>query len=130
MKTQEKHIQEIIDHAIMGMENISEGQEAADLHHQLFNMDYFIVGYYDAEQFLIKGPGVFNAIEEIKNYEQSNFGEVNTDFSSSEKVVNMYAYIKGEEVLAEVKHLQNVWDKKLTKADIKAIVKELKAMKN
>ena len=30
-----------------------------------------------------------------------HFGEVNTDFSNSEKVVNMYAYIVGEEVVSE-----------------------------
>ena len=44
---------------------------------------------------------MFNIIETIRDYEKSNFGEVNTDFSSSEKVVNMYAYIVGEEVVQE-----------------------------
>jgi len=130
MKTQEKHIQQIIEHAICKMERISEGQHAIDLHNELFNMDYFIIDHYDAEQFLINGPGIFAAIEEIKEYKNSNFEEVSTDFSSAEKVVNMYAYIKGEEVLADVKRLQKVWDKRLSNADIKAITKELKAMLN
>ena len=31
-----------------------------------------------------------------------NFGEVYTDLSSSEKVVNMYAYIIGEEILYDL----------------------------
>jgi len=70
-----------------------------DLHHHAFNMDYFIVGYARSEHWL--GNQVFNVIETIRDYEESNFGEVTTDFSSSEKVVNMYAYIVGEEVVQE-----------------------------
>jgi hypothetical protein len=117
---------EIVNHAIDNMVNINEGINACDLHSKLFNEDYFIVGYYKAEQFLINGPGIFNAIEEIKEYEKSNFGEVNTDFSSSEKVANMYAYIQGEELLNNCPTVQKKWDKELTKLDIKKITKELK----
>jgi hypothetical protein len=120
-------LNQIIQHGLDNMESIQEGQDASELHHQLYNMDYFIIGYYQAEQFLVNGPGVFNAIGEIQEYEKSNFGEVTTDCGSSEKVANMYAYIKGEEVLQNCPTLQKVWDKKLTKANIKAIIKELKA---
>lgn len=128
MKTLKNNgLNQIIEHGLNNMERIQEGQEAIDLHHELYNMDYFIIGYYNAEQFLINGPGIFAAIEEIKEYEQRNFGEANTDFSSSEKVANMYAYIKGEEILGNCPTLQKVWDKRLTKANIKAIIKELKA---
>ena len=38
-----------------------------------------------------------NAIK--KEYEEDNFGEVNTDLSSEESVVNMYTYIVGEHLL-------------------------------
>jgi len=37
----------------------------------------------------------------VQQYEQDNFGEVTTDLSSSEAVVNMYAYIVGEAVVSE-----------------------------
>jgi len=57
-----------------------------------------------------------------------NFGEVSTDLSSSEKVVNMLYYILGEEVLSEVNHLNSVWDNYLTDKDINKIIKELKAL--
>ena len=70
-----------------------------DIHHHAFNTDYFIIGYYQAKQWCC--DEVFNIIETIRDYEKSNCGEVNTDFSSSEKVVNMYAYIVGEEVVQE-----------------------------
>ena len=43
-------------------------------------------------------------IETIREYEESNFGEVTTDFSDSEKVVNMYTYIVGEQVVSEWLH--------------------------
>jgi len=74
-----------------------------ELHNQFYNQDYFIIGYFDAEQWLSKYPGIFNAIEVIKEYEQSNFGEVSTDLSCSEKVCNMFTYIIGEELLNSLK---------------------------
>ncbi|GAI78565.1 unnamed protein product, partial [marine sediment metagenome] len=40
-----------------------------------------------------------NFIGEIQEYENNNFGEVNTDLAQAEKVVNMYVYILGEEIL-------------------------------
>ena len=70
-----------------------------DLHHHCFNTDYYIIGRYKATQWL--GDQVFNVIDHIKNYEKDNFGSVNTDFSESEKVVNMYVYIIGEEIVAD-----------------------------
>ena len=73
-------------------------QHISDLHHYLLNEDYFIIGYFKAEQWL-KKDSVFNAIETIREYEESNFGKVSTDLSSSESVANMLAYILGEEIL-------------------------------
>ena len=43
----------------------------------------------------------FDVINFIKDYEQDNFGEIYTDFSSPEKVVNMYTYIIGEEIVQD-----------------------------
>lgn len=126
--TQTTHNPELVQYAIDGLDNVSSGVYACDLHNELFNTDYFIIGYYPAEQWLIKHVGIFAAIEEIKEYEQDNFGQVSTDFSSSEKVVNMYAYIKGEEILADCPTLQKKWNDRLTDNDIKKIRKELKAL--
>tara|TARA_R100001440_G_scaffold30076_1_gene48372 strand:- start:193 stop:579 length:387 start_codon:yes stop_codon:yes gene_type:complete len=69
-----------------------------DLHNYLLNESYFIIGSWRAEQWL-KKDSIFNAIETIKDYEQSNFGQVSTDLSSSESVANMLAYILGEQIL-------------------------------
>jgi hypothetical protein len=79
-------------------ENVGLDQYIGDLHHYLLNEDYFIIGYYRAEEWL-KKDSIFNAIETIKEYEESNFGQVTTDLSSSESVANMLAYILGEEIL-------------------------------
>lgn len=70
-----------------------------ELHHHAFNNDYYIIGRYKAEQWL--EDEVFNVINIIKEYEQFHFGEVTTDLSEPEKVVNMYTYIVGEEIVAE-----------------------------
>tara|TARA_R110000868_G_scaffold126602_1_gene333768 strand:- start:626 stop:1015 length:390 start_codon:yes stop_codon:yes gene_type:complete len=118
---------EILNHAINGMDNVSnDSTYGCDLHNKLFNEDYFIIGYYNAQVFLTNcEDGIFGAIEIIKEYEQNNFGEVNTDFSSSEKVANMYAYIKGEELLSEIKALTGNWDNYLTDENIQEIKNEL-----
>ena len=68
-----------------------------DLHHYAFNEDYYIIGTYQAKKWL--SDEVFNVINIIKEYENDNFGEVNTDFSEPEKVVNMYTYIVGEYIV-------------------------------
>jgi len=90
-----------------GEDWVNEHKE--DLHHEIFNTDYYIIGRYQATKWL--GDQVFNVINIIKEYENDNFGEVNTDFSEVEKVVNMYVYIIGEEIVSE--YLQKLEEKKV-----------------
>jgi len=73
-----------------------------DLHHYAFNEDYYIIGNYEAKKWL--SDEVFNVTNIIKEYENDNFGEVNTDFSDAEKVVNMYVYIVGEHIVNEYRN--------------------------
>jgi hypothetical protein len=78
-----------------------------DLHHEIFNTDYYIIGTYQAKKWL--GDEVFNIVDFIKEYENDNFGSVNTDFSDPEKVVNMYVYIIGEYIVSDYRNqLENV----------------------
>jgi len=116
-------VEDIKQHGIDNLDSIRNGQEASELHHELYNMDYFIIGTYKAKEWL--GSTAFDAIGIIQEYEESNFGGVNTDLSSPEAVCNMLAYITGEELLAECETLQNKWDEQLTDKDIDAITKEL-----
>ena len=70
-----------------------------DIHYYLFNEDYYLIGTHKAKEWL-KGH-TFDVIQYVKEYEQFNFGECNTDLSNPEKVVNMFAYIRGEELLGD-----------------------------
>lgn len=121
---------EIAQHGADTIENLDAGLSLSDLHHHLYNEDYFIIGTWDAKQFLANkvDGGVFEAIEKIRQYEQENFGEVNTDFSDPEKVVNMYAYIIGEELLNNLKTVQGIWSRdtdELSSIDLANIRQEL-----
>lgn len=76
-----------------------------DLHNEVFNTDYYIIGTYQAKKAL-EEYGIFDAIEKVQTYEKDNFGEVYTDLSDPEKLINMLYYIIGEEVLSEM--LKNI----------------------
>ena len=85
------------DHKEYIKENLDHNSDIMELHNEIFNMDYYIIGYYNANQWL--KDRAFDCIGIIQEYEKEHFGEVHTDLSSSEKVVNMYAYIVGQELL-------------------------------
>lgn len=71
-----------------------------DLHHEVFNTDYYIIGEEKAIEAL-EEYGVFDAIKEVQTYENFNFGFVYTDVCDPEKLVNMLYYIIGEECMYE-----------------------------
>ena len=70
-----------------------------DLHHDIFNTDYYIVGRYQAKQWM--GADAFDMIGDVVDYEKDNFGEICCDLSEPEQVVNMWTYIQGYEIIDE-----------------------------
>ena len=80
-----------------------------DLHNEVFNTDYYIIGTYEAKKAL-EDFGVFDAIDKVQTYEKDNFGEIYTDLSDPEKLINMLYYIIGEEVLFEMMDGIEVWN--------------------
>jgi|TARA_R110000744_G_C19213715_1_gene546352 hypothetical protein len=73
-----------------------------DIHLYCFNQDHYIIGYYNASQWLNEHSiDAFEAIAIVQNYEIETFGKTTTDINS-ESIVNMLAYIKGEELIAEL----------------------------
>jgi hypothetical protein len=80
-----------------------------DLHNEVFNTDYYIIGTYQAKE-VLEEYGVFKAIDKVQTYENENFGEIYTDLSNPEKLVNMLYYIIGEEVLSEMMDGIEAWD--------------------
>jgi hypothetical protein len=114
----------VLDHALSNLEDLCGlDNDGADLHHHLFNEDYFIIGHYQAQQFV--GDHAFRAIEYVQDYEKDNFGKVSTEITD-EKIANMFAYIAGEEILSRSKHLERCWDKPLTENSLKIIAMEIK----
>jgi len=108
-----KHLEELVDHAIEGVNDRGEGNYGCDLHNYIFNEDYYIIGTALAKEWLQENGGVFNAIEEI----------------NAEKVVNMFVYIKGEEILSESSTLSDKWNARLEKEDVENIIEELEDLK-
>ena len=99
-----------------------------DLHNEVFNSDYYIVGIYEAKKAL-EEYDVFEAIEKVQTYEEDNFGEIFTDQSDPEKLINMLFYIIGEEVLWEMlddsKTWNENWDNRANEETNAKILKEL-----
>lgn len=76
--------------------------EISEVHHELFNQDYYIIGYYQAEQWMKQhNITAFQGMEYVHNYESFHFGE-KRDYTNAEALVNMIVYIKGEELLYEL----------------------------
>lgn len=100
-------------------------KEASEIHNEVFNTDYFIIGIYQAEQWLIANTGVFQAVGIIKDYEQENFGEVTTDLSEAERVCNMIVYIIGEAIIGELDTIQNNYDSVLTPDQLEELKNEI-----
>lgn len=99
-----------------------------ELHNEVFNTDYYETSnHYAVEWFNNYEGGAFEVIEEIKNYEQGNFGEVDTDFSNPCKVLNMFWYIIGEEVMGELMEgsvdCDELWNEELTEEENKLVLK-------
>ena len=75
--------------------------EMCDLHQEIFNTDYYIIGYYKCEQWLKNHDvSVFDGIKFCQDYERDNFGDdAVRSYDNAEMLVNMIVYIIGEEVL-------------------------------
>lgn len=100
----------------------------SDLHNEVFNTDYYIIGTYQAKKAL-EEYDIFEAIERVQTYEKENFGELYTDLSDPEKVINMLFYIIGEEVLWEMlehsETLNENWDQRADEETNAKILEEL-----
>ncbi|QDP47346.1 MAG: hypothetical protein Unbinned4388contig1000_65 [Prokaryotic dsDNA virus sp.] len=70
-------------------------------HFYCFNEDYYIIYHSEALKWLKTHElDAFEAIETVREYEMDNFGEMNTQINP-ESIVNMLAYIYGQELLSE-----------------------------
>lgn len=96
-----------------------------DLAMQVFNSDYYIVGSYEAQQALTQYD-VWEAFEEIKEYENDHFGEVLTDLSNPENVAKQLYYLKGLEAIeliqGELEIFNDIWNEEVTEETAKSLI--------
>lgn len=101
---------ELLQHVI---NTINEQRLASleDLHYLAFNEDYYIVGYYQAEQWLKEHDvSSFEAIADVIAWEEGALGEVTLKPSdmNAERIVNLYVYVLGEDLLSDFNLDNNV----------------------
>jgi len=89
----EAHIIDRINDGVLTNDNKDEW------HFHCFNEDHYIIYYSVAVDWLkTHNIDTFEAIETVREYEMDNFGEMNTEINP-ESIVNMLAYIYGEELI-------------------------------
>jgi len=83
--------------------NLSDALEDDDLHHKVYNEDYYIIGYYNAEQWLIEDDRnyTFEVLSYVQEQEEMAFGTIEK-IDNAERLVNLYAYWLGYEIIADL----------------------------
>jgi hypothetical protein len=123
--------QEAIEAIIEALENGFDGYYC-DLHNEVFNTDYYIIGTHQAKEAL-REYDVLDAIDLVRTYEKEQFGEVYTDLSDAEKLLNMVYYIIGDEVIGEMYDINAFdanWNNRADEETNAAIIKALKEKYN
>lgn len=123
---------EAIDAIVKALENGYNGYNGyyCDLHNEVFNTDYYIIGTHQAKEAL-REYDVFEAIELVQKYEKDNFGEIYTDLSDPERVINMVYYIVGDEVIGdmnEIEVFESNWNELADEETNAKIVEAMKEM--
>ena len=91
------YINDLVNDGVLTNENKD------DWHFYAFNQDYYIIGYYNASEWLKRhNIDSFEAIQICNQYEIDNFGKTSNKYDNSESVVNMLVYIYGEELISDL----------------------------
>lgn len=100
-----------------------------DFHNEAFNTNYYTDDTENAIDNL-EELGVFDAIQTVKEYEQDNFGVINTDFSNPCDILNMLWYIVGEEELysmfEDCEEWDEFWNEQIGEMETKVLIAYLK----
>lgn len=97
-----------------------------DVFNDLFNSDYYIIGYKEAEEAL-KEYGVFNALEEVQQFDVENFGHWYTDASNPEALANTLEYIHANEYMQDMLDRAGLeLDDETTTENVNKFIKTLK----
>ena len=95
--------QKLLDYIENSNLTLAEVLEDDDTHFNVYNQDYFIIGYYNAEQWLIEDDRnyTFEVLSYVQEQEEINFGTIEK-IDNAERLVNLYAYWLGYEVISEL----------------------------
>ena len=134
MQELQKQKKAILEYAIDQLDSqVGLAAYIEDLHHYMFNMDYFIIGTYKASKFI--GEDLGDILRVCIDFEK-DMGIFDESFYMTilepEKVVNKLAYVIGYEILNNSKIYQllssfNSYEY-LTKFHLDLIKKELEAL--
>ena len=114
------------------IDKLEEGYEGylCDLHNEVFNMEMYTENRSEAIE-ILNSLDAYSVIEEITQYEQMNFGEVNTHrLASPCDVLSMFYYILGEEAMQElaedVPEFDELWNEELTEGESLVLIDRFK----
>lgn len=95
----ESHIRNLVDDEVLTLDNRDEW------HFHAFNEDYYIIGYYQASEWLKKHDSdAWEAIGYVMEQQEVHFGEsaLKAEEINSERIVNLVAYFAGFEALDNI----------------------------
>lgn len=129
MTTYQFSKKEIIEDILDYLEN-NDGFYGCDLHGEVFNTVYYIIGTYKAKEAL-ENYGVFKALDKVQTYEKENFGEISTDLTDPEKFANMLYYVESDEYLYSLNGeisdiLEEYWNDEMPEDEIEKLIELFK----
>ena len=85
------------------IEYINEFDKEEQNHFTMFNEDYYIIGYYNASQWLkLHNIGELEGVGICNDYEIEHFGETQTTYDNTETLVNHLVYWFGQDLCNEL----------------------------
>ncbi len=102
--TIKNELKEYLNDFVADNNDVKWNSEDNDLHQEAFNQDYYLIGYYNCNQWLESHDiNIFDGLNFVQDYERENFGaESVRSYQDSEALVNMITYIIGEEIVNEL----------------------------
>lgn len=92
--------------------NNYEGTYICDLAHEMYNQDYYIIGTYQAKEFLKEN---FDEMIEALEYYKDNFGDQYPDVTDVEKLATYTVLVIAEQVIGEASDdcKEDIWNDRL-----------------
>ena len=122
MSRYSRKIRNLIKDEIKDMIMDYEDVYGCDLAYEMYNNNYYIIGTYEAKQFLKE---YFDDMTECLEQHEEEFGKTYPDVTNPEKVATLLALFVAQDVLYESKTLDKCWNDRLEESDLKHIAKEI-----